>query len=127
MKIQKRIFTLILQSQGIISLQQGLDEELKSLQEDGNQIINVDVKPDSHPNFYLATITYSYQEEDQKSLRDLISDTRIWNHLRAQDISTVEQLHNIDLQKMSKIRGMGRQSISLLRQILDNHHIPYKI
>lgn len=61
MKTQKRIFIQILEAQGLITLQAGIDEELKSLQEDGNQIINVDIKPDiHHTNSYMAIITYSY-------------------------------------------------------------------
>ena len=60
--MDKRFYILILRVTGDKSIQTMIDEELISLQNDGNIIIDVDVKLEriGYPYTYLGLIKYSY-------------------------------------------------------------------
>ena len=60
--MKKRFYILILRELGYGSLERNINKELISLQNDGNVIIDVDIKPDTSgdSNMYLGLIKYSY-------------------------------------------------------------------
>lgn len=58
--MKKRFYIIILNETDSEALQTAVDEELKSLQDEENEIIDVDVKPD-YPYGYLGIIKYSFK------------------------------------------------------------------
>ena len=129
--MKTQFFNILLSDRDIYCLSGMINEELRSLQEDGNTII--DVVFGSSTGTWWAQIKYTYIIPDLKrddpeatDIKNLEISTRLNNILRDEGIDNLIQLTGISIVTFTKrSRGAGLTTLRELQKLLDKYQITY--